>query len=332
MAHNSADAGMVSVESLEALSDYWQDPGNRLDWDCLFSLPPWLTAWWESFGAGLSQHICAVRLEGELIGLAPLTIHGDTARIMGDGRVFDYMDFVVAPGHETRFFKLLFAHIKEKGVSRLELGRVRADSRVISRLATDAGRLGCRVLFKEDALLYQIDLPGSWDEFLRMLSAKQRHEVRRKLKRLHEAGRIALRVVEGHEQIDTAMDMFVKLFRMNRPDKAAFMTDKMEIFFRSLARSTAGAGLLRLFFLNLDDKPAAAAMCFDYGSMVYLYNNAYDAQYRPLSAALVCKVMSIRDSIERGRKRYSLLKGDESYKRRLGGMPLDLLRCEVMIR
>jgi CelD/BcsL family acetyltransferase involved in cellulose biosynthesis len=93
----------------------------------------------------------------------------------------------------------------------------------------------------------------------------------------------------------------------------------------------AERGFLRLFFLELDREPAAAVMCFDYNSTVYLYNNGYNKNFSDLSVGLLSKVVTIRDSIDRGRRRYDFLKGSETYKRSLGGKPVQLHRCLVRL-
>ena len=85
--------------------------------------------------------------------------------------------------------------------------------------------------------------------------------------------------------------------------------------------------LLKLFFLDLNDRPIAAAMCIDYQDTVYLYNSGYDADFRQLSAGLMSKVLSIQASIRDGRQVYDFLKGAEIYKKRLGGKPVDICRC-----
>jgi CelD/BcsL family acetyltransferase involved in cellulose biosynthesis len=110
------------------------------------------------------------------------------------------------------------------------------------------------------------------------------------------------------------------------------MTDQRAAFFRSLAKAMAAARILKLFILDLDETPAAAVLCFDYNSTVYLYNNGYDNRYRSLSVGLLTKVFTIQDSIRRGKNKYDFLKGTEVYKRRLGGKPVQLYKCRVELR
>jgi CelD/BcsL family acetyltransferase involved in cellulose biosynthesis len=160
---------------------------------------------------------------------------------------------------------------------------------------------------------------------------QQRHEVRRKLRRLGEAGRYSYRTVSDPAEVEQKLGVFLHLFTISRQDKKDFMTAAMLAFFRSLVRSMAACGLLRLGFLNIEGAPAAVVMCFEYRDTVYLYNSGFDPRYRHLNAGLLCKVLSISDSIEGGKKVYDFLKGDEIYKQRLGGRPVTLQRCRVQL-
>jgi CelD/BcsL family acetyltransferase involved in cellulose biosynthesis len=175
----------------------------------------------------------------------------------------------------------------------------------------------------------QLRLPATWDEFLLRLSAKERHEIRRKQRRLEEAGQIRYRAAEGLSEAGHAMDTFINLFKQNRSDKASFMTGQMELFFRAIAEALSSEHMLRIGFLDLDSQPVAAVMCFDYHSIRYLYNSAYDSHFSALSVGLLNKVYSIQESIHQGMAQYDFLKGSEEYKYRLGGKPLSLYRCSV---
>ena len=114
--------------------------------------------------------------------------------------------------------------------------------------------------------------------------------------------------------------------------KANFMTAKMESFFHSLARAMAEVGLLRYGILEIDRLPVAMIMGFDYNDTMYLYNSACDSQYNSLSVGLLSKVLCLKESIERGRKKWDFLKGAEEYKYQLGGSEIKLDNCQIVIR
>jgi len=103
----------------------------------------------------------------------------------------------------------------------------------------------------------------------------------------------------------------------------------MMSFFRLLAQRMAQQGFLKLSFLDIDQVPAAGVMCFDYGNTLFLYNNGYNPQFGSLSPGFLSKVYSIKDSIEKGKLRYDLLKGEEGYKKRLGSSPVPLYHLKI---
>jgi CelD/BcsL family acetyltransferase involved in cellulose biosynthesis len=321
----------VTQESFETLHSLWLDPKQPLQWDCLFALPAWLRVWWTVFSNESSPHLSAVRERGRLVGIAPLLLKGEEARFMGDPDVCDYQDFIVVPGREREFFEILLNHLRQQGIGSLDLNAVRADSRMLSELLAVANSLECDVSCDPEDVTLELNLPNKWDTFLGELTGKQRHEVRRKLRRLYEAGEINYRVVEDFAEVMDEMDTFLALFGLNRTDKATFMTGEMRTYFRLLAEAMAKANLLKLSFLDLDGTPAAAVMSFDYNSTVYLYNNGYDGKFSSLSVGLLSKVLNIKDSIRRGRKKYDFLKGTEEYKHRLGGKPVTVYRCQIRL-
>jgi len=324
-------AQAVSPESFESLAACWSDPASRLHWPNIFVLPAWLSAWWRVFGAGVEPWLSSVRSGRDLIGLAPLQVQGDEASFVGGQDVCDYLDFVVRPGREVEFFDLLLDHLRAEGVARLDLGPLRPESTVLCHLVGLARERGWPVSLEPEGTTLELDLPGTWDQYLAMLNGKQRHEIKRKLRRLNEAAQATYRVVDDPGEVNRAMPVFLKLFRESRADKTAFMTARMESFFNLLAGAMAEVGLLRLGFLDLNGRAAAAVICFDFDGAIFLYNSGFDPDFSSLSPGIICKVLSLRDGLERGRRKYDFLKGAEAYKHRLGGREVPLSRCRIVL-
>jgi CelD/BcsL family acetyltransferase involved in cellulose biosynthesis len=322
----------VALESFDGLVSSWPDLRQRLRWDSVFVLPWWLAVWWQAFGAGAEPYLCAVRQGETVIGIAPLLVKGEEASFIGSADVCDYLDFVVAPGREQDFFDLLLADLQQKGVTRLDLRCLRPDSTAATDLVQMARNRGYEVSCQQEDVSFELDLPSTWHEYLGMLTTKQRHEVRRKLRRLRQAGDVNYHLVDGGEALPHVMDVFLKLFRESREGKAAFMTPRMESFFVSLAGAMVEAGLLKFGVLEFNASPVAAVMCFDYRDSVYLYNSGYDPQYSSLSVGLLSKVLCIRDSIERRKRRFDFLKGREAYKYRLGGREVPIYNCQIVLK
>jgi len=322
----------ITSESFESLSSYWLEPPSPLRWDCIFVLPPWLEIWWKEFGAAGDLYLCAIREGGTVIGIAPLLLKDGAASFIGSDDVCDCLDFVVVPGREHDFFNIILDHLSAKGLKVLNLGPLRPNSTVLTHLVDIARGRGYEVSCALEDVSLELDLPPAWEEYLGMLSQKQRHEVRRKLRRMREAGEVNYRIIDDSRDVPGAIDIFLELFRKGKAEKAFFMNAKRESFFRSMAKAMAQAKLLRLGILELEALPMAAVMCFDYNNTIYLYNSSYDPRYGSLSVGALSKIFSIRESIERGKATFDFLKGAEDYKYRLGGKEIPLHGCQIVLK
>lgn len=321
----------ISSENFDSLSSYWREPQSYLKWDCPFVVPPWLEAWWQEFGSSADLYLCAVRRGDAVLGIAPLQIRDEEARFIGSEDVCDYLDFVIIPGGERDFFEALLEDLMQKGIRRLSLGPVRPESETLRHLVGIAEGLGYEVSCMGEDVSLEMDLPPTWEEYLGILNGKQRHEVRRKLRRIREKGGLHYRTVEGSKAVEEVMNLFIGFFQESRQDKKDFLTTKRESFFRSMARALSREKILKIGILELETRPVAAVMCFDYHDTIYLYNSGYDLQYRSLSTGLISKVLCIKDSIRLGRRRFDFLKGAEEYKYRLGGAEVQLVRCQIVL-
>ena len=321
----------TTEESFDWFTSYWEDFGHELRWETFFVLPPWLKVWQQAFASEARPCFLTVRQNEKVIGIAPLLIEGRTASIIGSPDVCDYVDLIVAPGKESDFFNALVDDLKKKGVNLLDLRALRPDSTVISSLVDTAQRAGHKVSCHQDDVSLEVDLPGTWDDYLQVLNSKQRHEIRRKLRRLEETGSISYHIIDKTESVPEFMSIFLRMFVESREDKATFLTEQMAAFFQSMTKAVAEAGLLRSGILELDNTPVAAFIAFDYNNTVYLYNSAYDPEYSYLSVGILSKALYIKDSIQRGKKRFDFLKGSEHYKYHLGGREVPLYNCQITL-
>jgi CelD/BcsL family acetyltransferase involved in cellulose biosynthesis len=322
----------VIDDSLAALKAYRADVRQKLNWSSVFVLPEWMEVWWQVFGGGAEKRVRTVRDRENVAGIAPFMVRDDAASFIGDTDVCDYLDFIITPGREKDFCNVILDDLRESGIRQLDLAHVRPDSHVLQSLAPLAESRGYEVTNVKENVSLEMDLPPTWEEYLAALNTKQRHEVRRKLRRLYEEGNIKYLTIVTGPAITDAMGTFFRMFVESRQDKAAFMTEQMKSFFLALVDAMARLDLLRLGVLELDGQPLAEIMCFDYQDCIYLYNSGYDPRYTALSAGLLSKVLSIQDSIEKGRRKFDFLKGPEVYKEHLGGREVPLYRCRITIK
>ena len=160
-------------------------------------------------------------------------------------------------------------------------------------------------------------------EYLEGLSKKQRHEVRRKERRLIEMmGAPELEVWTDRE---SAMDRFVGIHRLSDGDKGQFLTDEREQFFRRLYANPGW----EIAELSAGGSVAASLFGYRESDAYYLYNSAYDPEYREASPGVVALYKLIEHLVSSGCRRIDLLKGDEIYKFRMGAQVRPLYRVSL---
>jgi CelD/BcsL family acetyltransferase involved in cellulose biosynthesis len=319
----------VTLESFDSLPSYWLQSKYPLRWDCLFVLPPWLEVWWHEFGFEAELYLGAVRQGEDITGIAPLLLKGTEAFFIGSPDVCDYLDFVIVPGREVAFFNILLDDLRWRGIRRLDLGLLRPNSTVLTHLIRIARDRNYDVSCEAEDVSLELDLPSTWQEYLKILTQKQRHEVRRKLRRWSEAGDVNYHTIDEAESVSKSIAVFLKFFKESNQDKATFLSQRIESFFQSMAKAMARSGLLRLGILELNASPVAMVMCLEYNNSLFLYNNGYDPEYSFLSVGLISKILCIKDSVEKGRGKFDFLKGSEEYKYRLGGKEIALYGCQI---
>ncbi len=269
-------------------------------------------------------------LDGQrIVGIAPLAVKDQTAYFLGNPEVCDYQDIVTAPGQEVAVMDAIVQHLAAEGIGQIDLKTLRPDAVALRALEALVTQRQFKMQLMPDDVTYDTALPSSWEAYLQQLKGKQRHEVRRKVRRLKAHGTFSYNMALDDGVLNHVVDTFLRLFQLNRSDKAEFMDSTMAAYFRDLIKALADHQMLRLYFLKIDGRATSAVLCFDYNGVRYLYNSGYDAQYQELSVGVLCKVFSIEKAIEDGCQRYDFLKGAEVYKKRIGGQELPLYRCRV---
>lgn len=297
-----------------------------------FLAPEWLQVWWDVFGKDYSSYIKIGINNGNPVAVAPLKISGGIASFIGSPDICDYQDFLIKEGEEEEFLSLLLADMKQEGVNRLHLQHLRPDSLAITRLVPIANSLGYSVGLKQEAVCPEMNLPETFDDYLAELAKKERHEIRRKLRRLLEKGDVGFYFTGGkHPFSSEYMDEFLRLISINHPAKAKFMTPLMRQFFLKIWEKIGPSEAMRFGCLEMQGEKIAMVLLFDYNNSIFLYNNAYNSKYASLGIGHISKVLAIKEAIDIGRHRWDFLKGDEEYKRRLGGKSINLYSLEIEI-
>ena len=320
---------LTRVESFEEIEEGWQELLSQGSQDTVFVRPQWQSIWWGEFGAGAEILLLCLPGEKGPAGIAPLMRRDGRITLVGDGDLFDYNDILVPPGAEERFYAALLDYLEGEKWDALELLPLRADSPSLTYLADMARARGYSVEVDPHDVSPGIPLPDDWEQYLQELSKKDRHELRRKLRRLASAGEQRWYNCSDPESVENGMDDFLSLLRISRDEKRRFLTPEREQFFRKVILKMATMGLARLFFMDLGGQRVASALCFDCGSSRMLYNSGYNPEYSYYSVGLLLKALCLKDAISEGCRYFDFLRGDEAYKYDLGGKDRVVYRMVV---
>lgn len=331
----------------QELQNEWNGLLHRSRCDTIFLTWDWQTTWWRYLGAMRGPlYLLAAREGDNLVGILPLYLCSDNGtqslQVVGCLEVADYLDLIVEAGWEETVYAAFLDWLAGPEAPRwdvLDLCNQPAASLAHVKLPQMVAAHGWQAnVFQEDVspiLTLPVDgaspFGDAWEEYLSSLDKKERHEIRRKLRRVErEAPDVQFRVVSSIDEVDAAMDRFIELHRLSSRDKDSFMTAEMQAFFRALARVCADLGWLRLYFLESPEGAVSTYFCFVYGNETLVYNSGFDPAASPqLSFGWVLLAKVIQHAIIEGRARFDFLQGGEDYKHRFGGVDTAVYRTLI---
>ena len=321
----------------EELHDDWNALLERSVCRVPFLRAEYQRAWWQHLGGGECPEaellVVAARDEqGQLVGLAPLFAAPNPENraalmLVGTPEISDYLDVIVAPKDLEIFAAALLDRLRAPDVPAwdvLDLYNLPEASPTRAALARAASALGWTAAEKRLHPTPIIRLPDNWEAYLALMDKKERHELKRKMRRA-EGGedKIAWRFVDGNE-----IEAFLDLMALDA-DKARFLTPAMRAQFREITRAADEGGWLKLAFLEVDDALAAAYLNFDFGNSLWIYNSALDQRFGALSAGWVLLGNLLRWAIENKRAAFDFMRGDEDYKFRFGAVAEAIYRLQL---
>jgi CelD/BcsL family acetyltransferase involved in cellulose biosynthesis len=316
---------LIRADGFMSIEREWLALLTRSVTNTVFLTPQWQRLWWESIGADENRELLFLTLMqgGEIQALAPMVGYEGTLSFLGDTDLFDYHDFIFSEGTESAFFGAFLDYVETSNCHTIDLKSIPGSSPTMSWLPDMARGRGYRVDVAHEDVTPGMALPNDWEEYLGGLSKKDRHELRRKMRRLAGAGDYRIRMVSSESpNLDIEMDWFFYLLKTSRVDKDSFLTKGREIFFRSVADGMKDS--FRLLFMELNGEPVAGVVYFDYSGSRLLYNSGLDLRFNQLSVGLLLKALSIKGAIEEGLTYFDFLRGPEPYKYDLGGQDLPI--------
>ncbi len=334
---------LITAEPFESLAPEWEALHRASPAALPFSHPRWHEAWLHHCGRDAVPVFLALRRpvgeeggeeaaeagEETLVGVIPIDAGSGSARFLGDPDLSDHAGALIAPGHEAGAAAALTEWLMEDLTREFEGWGVPASGPLHAALFAAADRYGWSATEQPEAVTPTVALPASWEAYVASLPKKHRHELRRKLRNLEQAGEVGFVSATEPSDIAEALGGLIAMMRASREQKAAFLTPAREAFFRDLASGLGAHGLARIATLTLDGTPVARVFALEGGGATLLYNSGFDPASAPLALGLLSKALLVRDAIERGRDTVDFLRGEEPYKRHLGGVPRSIVTVRL---
>ena len=334
-------AVVQTSDPLESLREPW----DRLSGGVPFRTSAWLLGWWQTYRPPGKLSVVTIRDDaGELIGVAPWYVRrratdGRVVQMLGGGQVCsDYLTILAQPADTARVADALadlLARPADAGepairFDALQLAGIDADDPLVPRLADRLCTMHNMHLWRRAAHnCWRVELPATWDDYLAMQSKSHRKQLRRLERQVLTTDRATLHRVEHPDQLDHAWRILVDLHQRRRAahgQPSCFAAQRFARFHRRLADELLAAGMLRLYWLELDGRPAAVeyqlAGDVEKGdATIYAYQSGVDPDRLDQQPGQLITLATIAAAIDERRTAIDFLRGDEPYKAHWRAVP-----------
>lgn len=315
--------------------------------DTPFSRHEYLSEWWKTLGGGewnvgADGHppeliLISARENDQLIGIAPLFIadyDGQHAlMLVGSIEISDYLDLIVRAEDNARFLAGLLDFLASSIAatwSALDWYNLPDSSPTLAALKTESERRGWTHHEEIYRPTPRIALNGSFDEYLSRIDKKQRHEIKRKMRRAAESEKnVRFHVIDSTADIESEINDFFNLM-VQDPNKEEFLHPEMREQMTVTIHNAFKQGYLWLAFLEVDGSKAAASLNFDYRNKLWGYNSGVGREHMELSPGWVLLAHVIQWCCENNRYEFDFMRGDEEYKYRFGGVNKYVMRAKIV--
>ncbi|MBI3040038.1 GNAT family N-acetyltransferase, partial [bacterium] len=219
-----------------------------------------------------------ISCDGRLISLIPMWKGKDNVfSPLGDPDLFDHRGFICFPGFEMPVCLKLIEWLRGRA---FKFGPLPSENILYMTFLDAAKRSNLRLIEEVDDVSPGIVLPATFTKFLSNLPAKERHELRRKMRGISEG--FSIQTVENDSDpkfFQKMIDLFIVLLRESSLKKEAFLTHQRESFFKTLAKGLADEGSLIVDIIFSGNSSIAGLFGFVHGKTYFLYNSGLNQKF-----------------------------------------------------
>lgn len=322
------DEGCFDLPQWRELSA--RDPNRHI-----FMTPEWNRLWWEEFSSGKDLFLLTMARAEEVIAIVPLYRKWEDGqkilRFVGGIDLTDYLGPICSVDDRDEVAATLAEWLQTTDVEWdvFDAHNMPVPFGFAELFVDHVDRRGLSFTLDQEETSAVLPLESDWDSYLSGLRSKERHELKRKGRRLEREYPDARLRRAVEDTLETDLKYFVEMHRGAEGHKGHFMRPEIATFFERIAHSFMTLGWLRLDLLEIGDRPIASTFGFEFDGVFYLYNSAYEPDAARLSPGLVLVSELVRSAIQDGLEKFDFLRGPERYKYQLGAQPVPLNNVRV---
>jgi CelD/BcsL family acetyltransferase involved in cellulose biosynthesis len=337
----------ASLQELEALRPEWDALLDRTSDASVFDDWAWTEAAWRYGAPGKQPYVLTVRDATQgLVGVLPLarTTQRRVVRALevigctpSGYPMVDYGGLVAARGAEATVWQAILGYLAaQRNWAILDLRNCAFGALQAEHYRQAAARRGWIAQVHAAERCPRLTLAPTFDGYLSTLSANARQQIRRKLRKLNEAG-LTITPVDNEDTAarDATLETLFRFFEVRwshtggvvglPPGQACRLHQRFAGHFAArgaldlrVVRSPAGETVGVIYNLRRGDT-----------GYFYMIGLSPDPQWRPYSLGVCLLADSIAAAIGAGCSTFDLLRGDHDYKRHFGGQYRDTYRVTL---
>src|SRR5262245_5717403 len=166
-----------------------------------------------------------------------------------------------------------------------------------------------------------IELPETWEQYGKMLSAKERGKIGLRFRKLEKKYKLEIRKCAEESELERSLNALFDLHGKHWQQRGlpgTFDIKERRQFYQELSSLLLKKGLLEFWVLKLNDQVVAAQFGFRYDKTVFSLQEGFDPAFSADSVGYVLRSQVLKSIIERGIRAYDFLGGTNESKMRWG--------------
>ena len=318
------------------LSDLPAVANVSLQWNELVSTSPcnqaFASAEWYLASCRLRDFVPYVVLAmcgTKILSILPLAFNAGQGTAVFPHDANDYNDMIAQPEHVNYAAGLLKHALSSGNCRRIILSRLKPDSICLQAVAALRSASDIAVGCREVNVYQQIELPGSFDQYLLTRSQKFRAYIKRVLRNASNAGFIMQELGPEHLDPSHLSSLFIRLALSRQTDKSFFQSSYAQSLVHGVVPELFSRKELRVFGLIKEGEIVALDIYTVLQSGWAAWNGGFLPEVEIWSPGTALLAFGIQRAIHEGLHYFDFGEGKEAYKTRWTNSSYTLSEAEL---